>query len=105
MGGLGQFIGLDALTHALGLPSPRKASMDGSRVFDAWQAGHDDIAAYNLKDARAVAAVAPLANRGGRLTTASAGGDKGKSGERELARLLSELTGRGVRRRVRNLAG
>lgn len=32
--------------------------MDGSRVFDAWQAGqHDDIAAYNLADAQAVAAV------------------------------------------------
>lgn len=31
--------------------------------------------------------------------------DKGKSGERELARLLSELTGHDVRRRVRNLAG
>ena len=31
--------------------------------------------------------------------------DKGKSGERELARLLSELTGHDVRRRVRNLKG
>ena len=56
--GCGKFIGLDALTRALGLPSPKEGGMDGSKVFDAWQAGqHDDIAAYNLKDAQAVAAV------------------------------------------------
>ena len=56
--GWGKFIGLDALTRALGLPSPKEGGMDGAKVFDAWQAGqHDDIAAYNLKDAQAVAAV------------------------------------------------
>ena len=56
--GWGKFIGLDALARALGLPSPKAEGMDGAKVFDAWQAGqHDAIAAYNLKDAQAVAAV------------------------------------------------
>lgn len=55
--GYGGRIALDALTKALGLPSP-KGDMDGSMVFDAWQAGqHEAIAQYNLADAQAVAAV------------------------------------------------
>lgn len=56
--GWGKFIGLDALTRALVLPSPKAEGMDGAKVFDAWMAGeHKAIAAYNLKDAQAVAAV------------------------------------------------
>lgn len=56
--GYGGRISLDSLCRALGLPSPKEGGMDGAKVFDAWQAGqHADIAAYNLKDAQAVAAV------------------------------------------------
>lgn len=57
--GFGKFIGLDALCRALGVTSPKEAGgMDGSKVFDAWLAGqHQEIAAYNLEDARAVASV------------------------------------------------
>jgi len=53
--GYGQRVSLDVLCRALGVPSPKDAGMDGSQVFDAWLEGrHSEIAAYNLRDARAV---------------------------------------------------
>ncbi len=43
-------ISLDRLCRALGVPSP-KGDMDGSKVYDAWQAGElDRIAKYNAAD-------------------------------------------------------
>jgi hypothetical protein len=43
-------IGLDRLTRALGVATP-KGDMDGSKVYDAWQAGElDRIAKYNAAD-------------------------------------------------------
>lgn len=48
-------IGLDRLCRALGVPSPKADGMDGSQVFNLWQAGeHDHIATYNAADVRAV---------------------------------------------------
>lgn len=56
--GWGNRVSLDALTRALGVPSPKGDGMDGSQVFDAWLAGeHERIAEYNLNDAIATAAV------------------------------------------------
>lgn len=56
--GYGNRVSLDALTRALGVPSPKGDGMDGSQVFDAWLAGeHERIAEYNLNDAIATAAV------------------------------------------------
>ena len=50
-------VSLDALCRALGLESP-KGDMTGADVFDAWQAAqYGTIAAYNMADAKAVAAV------------------------------------------------
>lgn len=51
-------ISLDALCRALSVPSPKDGGIDGSQVFDAWRAGeHERIAAYNLRDVMATAAV------------------------------------------------
>lgn len=48
-------IGLDRLCRALGIPSPKGGGMDGSQVFDRWQAGeHGTIAQYNAADVLAV---------------------------------------------------
>ncbi len=56
--GFGQRVSLDALCKTLGVPSPKAEGLDGSQVFDAWQAGrYDEIAAYNLRDAVATAEV------------------------------------------------
>lgn len=56
--GFGGRVRLDALCHALQVPSPKDGGMDGSKVYDAWLAGEiDAIAAYNLQDAQAVARV------------------------------------------------
>ena len=56
--GYGGRISLHNLCTALGLPSPKVEGLDGSMVFDFWQAGRcEEIAAYNLQDARAVASV------------------------------------------------
>lgn len=56
--GYGGRISLDALCGALDVPSPKDGGIDGSKVFDAWLAGqHEAIAAYNLRDAQAVASV------------------------------------------------
>ena len=50
-------IGLDRLCRALGVPSPKAEGMDGSQVYDLWQAGeHERIATYNAADVRAVRA-------------------------------------------------
>jgi len=50
-------IGLDRLCRALNVPSPKDNGMDGSQVFDRWQAGeHDAIAHYNAADVEAVRA-------------------------------------------------
>ncbi len=50
-------IGLDRLCRALGVPSPKADGIDGSQVFDLWQAGeHGRIAAYNRADVAAVRA-------------------------------------------------
>ncbi len=50
-------IGLDRLCRALGIPSPKGSGMDGSQVFDRWQAGeHGTIARYNSGDVEAVRA-------------------------------------------------
>ncbi|NJD24079.1 MAG: hypothetical protein FIB06_01600 [Betaproteobacteria bacterium] len=47
-------IGLDRLCRALGIASP-KGDLDGSKVYDAWQAGElERIAEYNRRDALAV---------------------------------------------------
>lgn len=44
-------IGLDKLCTALGVPTPKGDGMDGSKVYDAWQAGElDRIAKYNRAD-------------------------------------------------------
>jgi hypothetical protein len=56
--GYGGKVSLRRLALALGLPDP-KGGMEGSQVYDAWQAGHvEAIAAYNLSDARMVKAIA-----------------------------------------------
>lgn len=56
--GYGNRVSLDNLTRALGIPSPKDDSMDGSKVLDAWLAGeHERIARYNLADAVATLAV------------------------------------------------
>jgi hypothetical protein len=48
-------ISLDRLCRALGVPSPKAEGMDGSQVFDLWQAGdHERIATYNAADVLAV---------------------------------------------------
>ena len=48
-------IGLDRLCRALGVKSPKADGMDGSQVFDLWQAGHHEaLAAYNRADVGAV---------------------------------------------------
>lgn len=50
-------IGLDRLCNALGIASPKADGIDGSQVFDLWQAGeHERIATYNTADIRAVRA-------------------------------------------------
>jgi hypothetical protein len=44
-------ISLDRLCRALGVTSPKADGMDGSQVFDLWQAGeHERIAEYNRRD-------------------------------------------------------
>lgn len=44
-------ISLDRLCKALGVPSPKADSVNGSHVFDLWQAGeYGIIAAYNQRD-------------------------------------------------------
>ena len=56
--GWGNRVSLDALCRALGVPSPKDDSMDGSKVLDAWLAGeYERIAQYNLADAVATLAV------------------------------------------------
>ena len=56
--GWGNRVSLDALCRALGIPSPKDDSMDGSKVLDAWLAGeYERIAQYNLADAVATLAV------------------------------------------------
>lgn len=53
--GWGNRVSLDALCRALSVPTP-KGDLDGSQVYDAWQAGEvERIAAYNLRDAAATA--------------------------------------------------
>lgn len=55
--GYGGRVSLRRLALALGLPDP-KGELDGSQVYDAWLAGRvDEIAEYNLNDARTVKAV------------------------------------------------
>lgn len=50
-------IGLDRLCRALGVPSPKAEGVDGSQVFDLWQAGDlEAIARYNAADVAAVRA-------------------------------------------------
>lgn len=50
-------ISLDRLCRALGIPSPKAGGVDGSQVFDLWQAGrHAEIARYNRGDVEAVRA-------------------------------------------------
>lgn len=50
-------ISLDRLCRALGVPSPKAEGVDGSQVFDLWQAGElDRVAAYNAADVAAVRA-------------------------------------------------
>lgn len=50
-------IGLDRLCRALGVPSPKAEGIDGSQVFDLWQAGNlEAIARYNAADVAAVRA-------------------------------------------------
>lgn len=52
--GFGGRVSLRRLALGLGLPDP-KGEIDGAGVFDAWQAGKvEEIAAYNLSDARTV---------------------------------------------------
>ena len=64
--GYGNRVSLDALTRALGIPSPKDGGIDGAGVFDAWQAGRcAEIAAYNLRDAVATAEVWHRLNGGG----------------------------------------
>jgi len=49
--GYGQRISLDRLCKALGIPSPKAEGVDGSHVFDLWQAGeYARIAEYNMRD-------------------------------------------------------
>lgn len=56
--GWGNRVSLDSLCRALGITSPKDEGIDGSKVYDAWQAGEvERIAAYNLKDAQTVAEV------------------------------------------------
>ncbi len=56
--GFGGRVSLDALCRALNVPSPKEGGIDGSKVYDAWMAGqHDQIAAYNMADVVATAAV------------------------------------------------
>lgn len=51
-------IGLDRLCRALGIPSPKAGGVDGSKVFDLWQAGElEAIARYNRQDVEAVRAI------------------------------------------------
>jgi hypothetical protein len=48
-------ISLDRLCRALGVKSPKSDGVDGSQVFDMWQAGkYEDIARYNAADVLAV---------------------------------------------------
>lgn len=56
--GYGGRVSLDALCKALGLTSPKDGGMDGSQVYDRWRLGENaEIAAYNLRDAKAVGAL------------------------------------------------
>jgi len=56
--GFGGRVSLDALCRALGVPSPKDGGIDGSNVYDAWLDGETErIAAYNLRDTMATAAV------------------------------------------------
>jgi len=56
--GYGGRVSLDALCKALGVATPKDGGIDGSQVYDAWLAGeYERIAAYNLRDALATAAV------------------------------------------------
>lgn len=56
--GFGKFVALDTLCDVLHVPSPKADGMDGSMVLDTWLAGDTDkVAAYNLRDAKAVAHV------------------------------------------------
>lgn len=55
--GYRQTIGLDRLCRALGVPSPKAGGIDGSQVFDHWQAGNFvAIARYNRGDVAAMRA-------------------------------------------------
>lgn len=48
-------ISLDKLCRALGVQSPKDGGMDGSKVFDLWQAGdHEALAKYNRDDISAL---------------------------------------------------
>lgn len=50
-------ISLDRLCRALGVPSPKAEGIDGSQVFDLWQAENvDAIARYNAADVSATRA-------------------------------------------------
>jgi len=56
--GYGGRVSLDALCRALNVPSPKSGGIDGAGVYDAWLAGeHERIAAYNLRDTIATAAI------------------------------------------------
>ncbi len=50
-------ISLNRLCRALGIASPKDGGIDGSQVFDLWQAGeHEALARYNAADVAAVRA-------------------------------------------------
>ncbi len=64
--GYGKTVSLDALCRGMGIPTS-KGDMDGSQVFDAWQAGeYERIAAYNLQDVKATTEVWHRLNGGTR---------------------------------------
>lgn len=53
--GYGGRVALDTLCRSLGVESPKNGGLDGAGVYDAWLADRcEHIAAYNLRDARAV---------------------------------------------------
>lgn len=56
--GFGGRVSLDALCHALGIPSPKDGGIDGAGVYDAWLAGeYKRIGSYNLRDTLATCEV------------------------------------------------
>ena len=105
--GYGGRVSLDHLCVALGVPSPKNGAIDGAMVFDAWLEHRSAVIARiqparRLRPARCLPPHAGLAEG---CSVSGASRNKGKVGERELANLLSELTGWPVTRRVRQHAG